>query len=290
MIARPSHPRGQVLAVRGSVIDARFSSLPRLHHQLRAGRDGQVIIEVVAHLDPHTVRGLALTPTQGLSRGSEIVDTGEPFTVPVGKELLGRVLNVFGDTIDDRPGLDDLRRQPIQQPPVPLTRRTTRSEIFVTGIKAIDVLAPLERGGKAGLFGGAGVGKTVLIMEMIHNMVGQHEGVSMFCGIGERCREGEELYRELQEADVLDNTVLVFGQMNEPPGARYRVGHAALTMAEHFRDELHQDVLLLMDNIFRFIQAGAEVSGLLGRIPSRLGYQPTLATELSALQERISSA
>jgi F-type H+-transporting ATPase subunit beta len=280
---------GRVLAVRGSVIEAHFDRLPRLHHQLRAGQDGRVIIEVVGHLDPHTIRGLALTPTQGLSRGSEIIDTNKPFTVPVGEQLLGRVLNVFGETIDEGPPLEGMQRQPILQASVPLIRHSTHSEVFATGIKAIDVLAPLERGGKAGLFGGAGVGKTVLIMEMIHNMVGQHEGVSMFCGVGERCREGEELYRELQEADVLKNTVLVFGQMNEPPGARYRVGHAALTMAEHFRDQLHRDVLLLIDNIFRFIQAGAEVSGLLGRIPSRLGYQPTLATELSALEERISS-
>jgi len=289
MIADPRNDRGQVVAVRGSVIDARFGHLPRLHHQLRAGADGQVVVEVVGHLDTRTIRGLALTPTQGISRGSEIIDTGKPFTVPVGKQLLGRVLNVFGKTIDEGPELADAARQPIHRSPVPLTHRTTKTEVFATGIKAIDVLAPLERGGKAGLFGGAGVGKTVLIMEMIHNMVGQHEGVSMFCGIGERCREGEELYRELQDAGVLDSTVLMFGQMNEPPGARYRVGHAALTVAEHFRDQLHRDVLLLVDNIFRFIQAGSEVSGLMGRIPSRLGYQPTLATELAALEERISS-
>jgi len=289
MIADSRDQQGRVLAVRGSVIDARFRKLPPLHRQLRAGEDGRVVVEVVGHVDARTIRGLALTPTQGISRGSEIVDTGQPFTVPVGEQLLGRVFNVFGETIDEGPELQNASRQPIHRSPVPLTRRTTKTEVFATGIKAIDVLAPLERGGKAGLFGGAGVGKTVLIMEMIHNMVGQHEGVSMFCGIGERCREGEELYRELQDADVLDNTVLMFGQMNEPPGARYRVGHAALTMAEHFRDELHRDVLLLVDNIFRFIQAGAEVSGLMGRIPSRLGYQPTLATELSALQERISS-
>ncbi len=289
MIAESPDHCGQVLAIRGSVIDARFGRLPRLHHQLRAGPDGRVVVEVVGHLDARTIRGLALTPTQGLSRGSEIIDTGAPFTVPVGEQLLGRVLNVFGQTIDEGPELEGVARQPIHRSPVPLTRRTTKTEVFATGIKAIDVLAPLERGGKAGLFGGAGVGKTVLIMEMIHNMVGQHEGVSMFCGIGERCREGEELYRELQDAGVLNNTVLMFGQMNEPPGARYRVGHAALTVAEHFRDQLHRDVLLLVDNIFRFIQAGSEVSGLMGRIPSRLGYQPTLATELAALEERISS-
>jgi F-type H+-transporting ATPase subunit beta len=200
---------------------------------------------------------------------------------------LGRVFDVFGHPIDDRGELEGASRRSIHQRPVSLTDTRTASEIFTTGIKAIDVLAPLERGGKAGLFGGAGVGKTVLVMELIHNMAGQHEGVSIFCGIGERSREGEELYRELQEVDVLKNTVLVFGQMNEQPGARFRVGHAALTMAEYFRDEARRDVLLLIDNIFRFVQAGAEVSGLLGRLPSRLGYQPTLATELAALEERI---
>jgi len=289
MIADSRQRRGKVLSVRGSVVDARFDELPRLYHQLRAGDDGRVIVEVVGHLDARTARGLALTPTQGLARGSEIIDTGEPFTVPVGEALLGRVLNVFGETIDDGPELEGITRQPIHRSPVPLSQRATKMEVFATGIKAIDVLAPLERGGKAGLFGGAGVGKTVLIMEMIHNMVGQHEGASMFCGIGERCREGEELYRELQEAGVLENTVLLFGQMNEPPGARYRVGHAALTVAEHFRDQLQRDVLLLIDNIFRFVQAGSEVSGLMGRIPSRVGYQPTLGTELAELEERICS-
>ncbi len=289
MIAAPSENRGHVLAVRGSVVDAWFEKLPRLNHQLLAGEQGRVVIEAVGHLDAHTVRGLALTPTQGLSRGSTIVDTGRPFTVPVGEELLGRVLNVFGDPIDHEPLPEGLERKPTLQKSLPLTERTTKAEVFATGIKVIDVLSPLERGGKAGLFGGAGVGKTVLIMEMIHNVVGQHEGMSMFCGIGERCREGEELYRELQEAGVLENTVLMFAQMNEPPGARFRMGHAALTVAEHFRDDLHRDVLLLIDNVFRFIQAGMEVSGLMGRIPSRLGYQPTMGTELSALQERIAS-
>lgn len=289
MIADVANNVGRIVAVRGSVVDARFAELPDLHQQLRAGQDEQVLLETVAHLDENTVRCLALTSTQGLARGSEIVDKGVPFSVPVSERTLGRVLNVLGDTIDRGPPLDDVQRWSIHRRPVPLTQQTTEAEVFTTGIKAIDVLSPLERGGKAGLFGGAGVGKTVLIMEMIHNMVGQHEGVSMFCGIGERCREGEELYRELQDADVLKNTVLMFGQMNEPPGARYRVGHAALSIAEYFRDQLHRDVLLLIDNVFRFIQAGMEVSGLMGRIPSRLGYQPTLATELSALEERISS-
>jgi F-type H+-transporting ATPase subunit beta len=280
---------GRIISVRGSVVEARFAQLPPLHRKLLAGEEGQIVLEVVAHADARTVRALALTPTAGLSRGGAAVDTGESFTVPVGEELLGRVMNVFGEPIDNGPALDQLEREPIHRKPVPLSQRMTESEMFTTGIKAIDVLAPLQRGGKAGLFGGAGVGKTVLIMEMIHNMVGQHQGVSMFCGIGERCREGEELYHELQQAEVLDNTVLMFGQMNEPPGARYRVGHAALTIAEHFRDRRQTDVLLLIDNIFRFIQAGMEVSGLMGRIPSRLGYQPTLATELSALEERIST-
>ena len=279
---------GRVLSVHGSVVDARFPDrLPELHQQLLAGEEGAVVLEVVSQLDAHTVRGLALTRTQGLSRDDPVVDTGHPVEVPVGPQLLGRVFNVFGEPIDNRGPVACERRRSIHQRPVALTRQSTKSEVFDTGIKAIDVLAPLERGGKAGLFGGAGVGKTVLIMEMIHNVVGGHEGVSMFCGIGERCREAEDLYRELEEADVLKNTVLVFGQMNEQPGARLRVGHAALTMAEYFRDEMKRDVLLLIDNIFRFIQAGAEVSGLMGLIPSRLGYQPTLATELAGLEERI---
>jgi F-type H+-transporting ATPase subunit beta len=197
------------------------------------------------------------------------------------------VFNVFGEHIDKGDPVGESEYRSIHRQPVPLDQQSTTAEIFQTGIKAIDVLSPLERGGKGGLFGGAGVGKTVLIMEMIHNMVGQHEGVSLFCGIGERCREGEELYREMKEAGVLDNTVMVFGQMNEPPGARFRVGHSALTMAEYFRDTEQQDVLLLIDNIFRFIQAGMEVSGLMGQLPSRLGYQPTLGTELAELEERI---
>jgi F-type H+-transporting ATPase subunit beta len=205
----------------------------------------------------------------------------------VGKELLGRVFNVFGQTIDKKAQIEGAELRSIHREPIPLRDQSTVSEIFETGIKAIDVLAPLERGGKAGLFGGAGVGKTVLITEMIHNTVSGHEGMSIFCGIGERCREGEELYREMEESGVLGNTVMVFGQMNEPPGARFRVGHSALTMAEYFRDDSKQDVLLMIDNIFRFIQAGMEVSGLLGQLPSRLGYQPTLATELAELEERI---
>ena len=279
---------GTVLSVRGSVVDAHFPErLPSLLNLLRAGDDGDIIIEVVTHLSAEEVRGVALTSEQGLAQGSPITDTGHPLKVPVGKRLKGRVFNVFGETIDRGDPVTGGEWQSIHQAPVPLHRQSTASEIFTTGIKAIDVLSPLELGGKAGLFGGAGVGKTVLIMEMINNMVGGHEGVSLFCGIGERVREGEELYREMKEAGVLENTVMVFGQMNEPPGARFRVGHAALTMAEYFRDEIRQDVLLLIDNIFRFVQAGMEVSGLLGQLPSRLGYQPTLGTELAGLEERI---
>jgi F-type H+-transporting ATPase subunit beta len=282
--------RGKIVRVRGSVIDARFElGVPDLHNELRAGNDGKVVIEVVNHLDAHTIRGIALTPTEGLARGSAVMDRGGPLRVPVGTHLLGRALNVFGETIDRGKAIEGGEWRSIHQTPVPLTRQVTKMEAFLTGIKVIDVLAPLERGGKAGLFGGAGVGKTVVIMELIHNTVSKHEGVSLFCGIGERCREGEELYRELEEAGELKNTVLVFGQMNDPPGARFRVGHAALTMAEYFRDDERQDVLLLIDNVFRFIQAGSEVSGLMGRLPSRLGYQPTLGTELAELEERICS-
>jgi F-type H+-transporting ATPase subunit beta len=281
---------GTVISIRGSVVDVHFpSSLPELYSQLQTGEDGNVIIEVVAHLNAETVRGISLTPTSGLARGSPVINCGHSLQVPVGQQLLGRMLNVFGQTIDQQDPITEGEWRSIYQHPVPLAQQSTTSEILETGIKVIDVLAPLERGGKAGLFGGAGVGKTVLITELIHNVVSHHEGISLFCGIGERNREAEELYREMQSAGVLNNTVLVFGQMNEPPGARFRVPHAALTMAEYFRDDAQQDVLLLMDNIFRFIQAGQEVSGLMGRLPSRVGYQPTLGTELSELQERISN-
>ncbi len=279
---------GTVERVRGSVVDVRFERrLPALRSKLLAGRDGAVVIEVAAHPSEDTVRGIALNLTQGLARGSTVIDTGAPLQVPVGRQLLGRALNVFGETIDNLDPITNAESRSIHQPAASLADQATKSEAFLTGIKAIDVLAPLERGGKAGLFGGAGVGKTVLITELIHNTVDKHEGVSIFCGIGERCREAEEMYRDLATAGVLDNTVMVFGQMNEPPGARFRVGHAALTMAEHFRDVQRQDVLLLIDNIFRFIQAGQEVSGLLGQLPSRVGYQPTLASDLAQLEERI---
>jgi F-type H+-transporting ATPase subunit beta len=270
------------------VIDAVFPDrLPAMNHELRTGRDEEIVIEVASQLDPRTIRGIALNSIRGLARGTNIVDLGGPLRVPVGKQLLGRVLDVFGRTIDDGEELPDPTLRSIHQTPPAIDRRATKSEVFQTGIKAIDLLSPLERGGKAGLFGGAGVGKTVLITELINNVVGSQEGVSLFCGIGERCREAEELYREMGDAGVRDKTVMVFGQMNEPPGARFRVGHAAMTIAEYFRDQQRQDVLLLIDNIFRFIQAGMEVSGLMGQLPSRVGYQPSLANDLAELEERI---
>lgn len=286
---------GTVISIRGSVVDIRFDNissdnqLPPIRTLLRTGKDSSIAIEVFSQLDDQRVRGIALTPTQGLARGMPVEDTGEPLQTPVGKGILSRMFDVFGNTIDKKDALSNVEWRSVHNEPPPLARRSTKTEVFETGIKVIDVLMPLERGGKAGLFGGAGVGKTVLLTEMIHNMVGQHAGVSIFCGIGERCREGEELYREMKEAGVLDNMVMMFGQMNEPPGARFRVGHAALTMAEYFRDDEHRDVLLLVDNIFRFIQAGMEVSGLMGQMPARLGYQPTMGTELSQLEERIAN-
>jgi len=282
---------GQVRAVRGSVLDVCFpAQLPPIHSLLFSGERDRVIVEAVDHIDPHLVRCIALTPTAGLAKGDPVRSDGSPLRAPVCRGLLGRVFDVFGGTIDGKSEQVAGELRTVHQQPIALAKRVTRQEVFLTGIKAIDLLAPLERGGKAGLFGGAGVGKTVLITELIHNMVGRHKGLSIFCGIGERCREGEELYREMDQAGVLGNTVMVFGQMNEPPGARFRVGFTALTMAEYFRDDLGRDVLLLIDNIFRFIQAGMELSGLLGRLPSRLGYQPTLANELAELEERISSS
>lgn len=281
---------GAVASVRGSVVDVRFDErLPPIYTLLRAGAQGRIVIEVLSQRDAHHVRAIALTPTQGLARGMPVVDSGGPLRAPVGKAILSRMFDVFGNTIDRGPPLSDVEARSVHRPPPPLAQRSTSSEIFETGIKIIDALAPLERGGKAGLFGGAGVGKTVLLTEMIHNMIRHQQGVSIFCGIGERSREGEELYREMKQAGVLPNMVMLFGQMNEPPGARFRVGHAALTMAEYFRDDEHRDVLLLVDNIFRFIQAGMEVSGLMGQMPSRLGYQPTMGTELSRLEERIAN-
>jgi F-type H+-transporting ATPase subunit beta len=282
--------RGTVIAVRGSVVDVQFEHrLPAVYSVLRTGAAADMVIEVMTQLDAQRVRGIAMTVTHGLARGMQVVDTGVPLQAPVGKEIISRMFDVFGRCIDRLPPPQHVEWRSIHCAPPPLSERSTRSEVFETGIKAIDVLVPLERGGKAGLFGGAGVGKTVLLTEMIHNMIGRQHGVSIFCGIGERCREGEELYREMKAAGVLPDMVMVFGQMNEPPGSRFRVAHTALTMAEYFRDDEHRDVLLLVDNIFRFIQAGMEVSGLMGQMPSRLGYQPTMSTELAALEERIAN-
>lgn len=281
---------GEIVALRGTVVDVRFrEGLPAIYTQLRAGEKGEVILEVVNHLSAHVLRSIALTSTSGLSRSSPVASRGEPLRVPVGERLLGRVFNVFGETIDGKDPIVGGEWRSIHQFPPTIAQHNTSSEILETGIKAIDLLSPLERGGKGGLFGGAGVGKTVLITELINNIVKQYQGISLFCGIGERVREAEEMYREMQEAGVLEHTVMVFGQMNEPPGARFRVGLAALTMAEYFQQDTKRDVLLLIDNIFRFIQAGQEVSGLLGRLPSRVGYQPTLGTELADFEERISN-
>jgi F-type H+-transporting ATPase subunit beta len=280
---------GTVLSVRGSVVDVKFAkNLPHIRDVLYAD-DKKIVLEVMAQVSLNTVRAIALTPTQGLARSMLVKASGKPLAAPIGKNILSRMFDVFGNPIDGGSVPEGVHWKNVHQAPPTLVDRSTSSEIFTTGIKIVDVLAPIERGGKAGLFGGAGVGKTVLLTEMIHNMIGHHNGVSIFCGIGERCREGEELYREMAEAGVLENMVMLFGQMNEPPGSRFRIGHCALTMAEYFRDEEHRDVLLLVDNIFRFIQAGSEVSGLMGQIPSRMGYQPTLGTELSALEERIAN-
>lgn len=282
--------QGSVIAVRGSVVDVRFATaLPAIHAILHAGAERQIVVEVLTHRDAHSVRCIALTPTQGLARGMAVHDSGQPLMAPVGKGILSRMFDVFGHTIDHLPAPTGLKWRSVHRAPPTLLERKTSSTMFETGIKLIDVLLPLERGGKAGLFGGAGVGKTVLLTEMIHNMIGHQQGVSIFCGIGERCREGQELYQDMKEAGVLPNMVMLFGQMNEPPGSRFRIGHAALTMAEYFRDDERRDVLLLIDNIFRFIQAGSEVSGLMGQMPSRMGYQPTMGTELAALEERIAN-
>ncbi|MBC7659470.1 MAG: F0F1 ATP synthase subunit beta [Chitinophagaceae bacterium] len=280
---------GVVVSVRGSVVDVKFDTLlPNIYSLLHAEKK-TISIEVLTQLDAQHVRGIALTATQGLSRGSVVEDSGSPLMIPVGKGTLSRMFDVFGNAIDHLEPPKDIELRTVHSTPPPLGVRTVKSEIFETGIKLIDVLVPLERGGKAGLIGGAGVGKTVLLTEMIHNMISHQKGISIFCGIGERCREGEELYSAMKESGVLPNMVMIFAQMNEPPGSRFRVGHAALTMAEYFRDDEHRDVLLLVDNIFRFIQAGMEISGLMGQMPSRLGYQPTLGTELSRLEERIAN-
>ncbi|MCR6640254.1 MAG: F0F1 ATP synthase subunit beta [Sporocytophaga sp.] len=282
--------KGKVFSVQGSVVDIWFDSyLPQIQNLLIAESQKKIPLEVVFQLNSNIVRCIALHSTQGLSRGVPVEDTGKSIEIPIGNQLLGHMFNVFGDIIDSAENLSIERKKSIYQLPPPLEERVTKTEIFQTGIKVIDVLAPLEKGGKAGLFGGAGVGKTVLLTEMIHNMIGYYSGISIFCGIGERCREGEELYRHMKAAGVMKDMIMVFSQMNEPPGCRFKVGHSALTMAEYFRDEEHKDVLLLIDNIFRFIQAGMEVSGLMGLMPSRLGYQASLATELAQLEERIAN-
>lgn len=284
---------GIVKAVEGSVVVVYFEKkLPPIYTKLVCNLDNekQIVVEVEDHIDIHHIRGVAITSTQGLSRGDEMIDTDGPLTVPVGKGVLGRMINVMGQPIDNQGELKDIASwRGIHNKPIPLMDRSVKSEIFKTGIKAIDLLTPLERGGKTGLFGGAGCGKTVLITEMINNMFGRYDGVSLFCGVGERSREGEELYSEMKDAGVLDKTTMIFGQMNEPSGVRFRVAQAALTIAEYFRDDLKQDVLLMIDNIFRFIQAGSEVAGLMGRIPSRVGYQSSLGQDLAALEERIAS-
>jgi len=282
-----SNHTGKITAISGSVVMVAFpDTLPAVFNALKVGN---LILEVQSYADEHTVHALAMGSTQGLARGMTVQDLEHPIEVPVGTKVLGRMFNVLGQPIDDKPELKSVPTRSIHAEPQPISKLNVSGQIFVTGIKAIDLLAPMERGGKAGLFGGAGVGKTVLITEMINNMVGRYEGVSIFAGVGERSREGEDLYREMQQAGVLNKTVMVFGQMNETPGVRFRVPLSALTMAEYFRDEKKSDVLLLIDNIFRFIQAGSEVSVSLGQIPSRVGYQPNLGTDLADLEERISS-
>lgn len=284
---------GSVTAVHGSVIDLRFPGrLPALNEAVEVPRDGAVplVVEVHQHLDSTTVRAVALGNTAGLRRGARACATGSPIRVPVGDAVLGRLLDATGEVADRGPALPrDTPRRPIHAPAPPLAHLRGTLEMFHTGIKVIDLLAPLVKGGKAAMFGGAGVGKTVLIMELIRTTVERHSGTSVFAGIGERSREGHELLLELRESGVLKRTALVFGQMNEPPGARWRAGLTALTIAENFRDCAHQNVLLLIDNVYRLVQAGAEVSGLLGRLPSRVGYQPSLASEIAELEERIAS-
>jgi F-type H+-transporting ATPase subunit beta len=278
---------GRIAAIRGGVVDVAFGGVvPRIHDLLYVGK---VALEVSGLIGHGIVRAMALAPVRDLGLGMVVSATGGPIKVPVGDGVLGRMLDVFGAPIDGRPAPVAVERRSIHRAPPKLSDRVLHSQILETGIKAIDLLSPIERGGKTGLFGGAGVGKTVLITELINNTVQHHKGVSLFCGIGERSREAEELYREMGEAGVRDKTVMLFGQMNEAPGVRFLVGNTALTMAEYFRDDKGQDVLLLIDNIFRFVQAGSEVSGLMGRMPSRVGYQPTLATELAGLEERITS-
>jgi F-type H+/Na+-transporting ATPase subunit beta len=289
---------GKLLEIRGVVVDALFTEdLPEIHTALEIeipGSDGEgprkLVAEVQQHLGDDRVRAVAMDSTDGLARGTDVLDTGAPITVPVGEQTLGRLWNVVGDAIDkqDQPAAD-VERWPIHRDPPAFRELSAKMETFETGLKVIDLIAPFVRGGKVGLFGGAGLGKTVLIQELIHNVARQHGGVSVFCGVGERTREGNDLWLEMTESGVLDKVALVYGQMNEPPGARARVALSGLTVAEYFRDQEGQDVLVFIDNIFRFVQAGSEVSALLGRMPSAVGYQPTLATEMGQLQERITS-
>ncbi|MFC1521816.1 F0F1 ATP synthase subunit beta [Elusimicrobiota bacterium] len=290
---------GKIAAVIGPVVDIEFPSgkLPAIYNALKikTKEDQPLTVEVAQHLGDSTVRAIAMGPTDGLKRGTVVQDTGAPITVPVGRECLGRLIDVLGEPKDYRGDIKAKKRLPIHRQPPPLVEQDTRAQVFETGIKVVDLLAPYMKGGKVGLFGGAGVGKTVIIMELINNVAKQHGGVSVFGGVGERSREGNDLWLEMQSAKlsdgspVLSKTALVYGQMNEPPGARARVGLSALTQAEYFRDEEGQDVLLFIDNIFRFVLAGCEVSALLGRMPSAVGYQPTLTTEVGWLQERITS-
>lgn len=284
--------KGIIQQIIGPVIDIKFDEeqMPNLLNAIHIEQDGKTIVaEVEQHIGADQARCIALSSTDGMYRGMEATDTGEPIKVPVGKEVLGRLFNVLGEPIDEKGSVETDQYQAIHRPAPDYKDQDTSSVIFETGIKVIDLLAPYTKGGKVGLFGGAGVGKTVLIQELINNIAKEHGGISVFAGVGERTREGNDLYYEMQESGVIDKTAMVFGQMNEPPGARMRVALTGLTMAEHFRDKEHQDVLLFIDNIFRFTQAGSEVSALLGRVPSAVGYQPTLATEMGALQERITS-
>ncbi len=285
---------GKIVRVIGPVVDVEFFSdaVPPINNAIRIQdkeRETDLVVEVAQHLGDNIVRAVAMSSTDGLVRGMEAVDTGAPITIPVGEECLGRIFNLLGDPIDELGPVSAKMKYPIHRPPPIFEEQVSANEPFETGLKVIDLLAPYTRGGKVGLFGGAGVGKTVLLMELIHNRAKQHGGVSVFGGVGERTREGNDLWLEMKESGVMERTVLVFGQMNEPPGARLRVGLSALTEAEYFRDDKGQDVLLFIDNIFRFSQAGSEVSALLGRMPSAVGYQPTLSMEMGDLQERITS-